>query len=128
MWIEASQPLRLRFKDGDDLHLRPGCPVEVPDDAGNRVLAKGGGKIRIVDRPQSDVVIEPAMKPDGSALSPIHFKDLHGKIFGPAHVEFVAKTINEQFWVVVNYEGSLRWILSDRLRANPRGDRQRADG
>ena len=48
MLIEAvTQPIRYTWPQGE-LRLEPGKPIEVPDDRGQKVLAKCGGKVRKV--------------------------------------------------------------------------------
>ena len=48
MLIEAvTQPIRYTWPQGE-LLLKPGKPVEVPEDRGQKVLAKCGGKVRKV--------------------------------------------------------------------------------
>lgn len=47
MWIESLQPLRVRRKI-DVVDLQPGLPVEFDDADGQRLLARAGGKVKVV--------------------------------------------------------------------------------
>ena len=48
MLLEAvNRPIRYTWPEGQ-LRLEPGKPIEVPDDRGQKVLAKCGGKVRKV--------------------------------------------------------------------------------
>lgn len=117
MWIESSKPLRVRFKQGE-VRLEPGHPVELPEEAGQRVLEKAGSKVRIVGAPDGSTIIEPA----STTARSVYWEDVRGQLQGPAVPEFLGKTgagAREQFWILVTYQGAVRWIRSDRLRAAP---------
>jgi hypothetical protein len=66
-------------------------------------------------------VIEPALRPDGSPLSPIYWERATGDIAGPAQPEFFARmgqgTADQDFWIIVQYQGATVWVRSDRLRS-----------
>ena len=67
---------------------------------------------------RSDVVLEPA----ASNARPVFWEDATGQILGPAVPEYLGRTGSghmERFWVIVTYEGSIRWIRDDRLRRRP---------
>jgi hypothetical protein len=52
MQIEAiERPIRYRLATGRELILRPGVPVEVPEQAARQLLQKAGGKVRAVFPP-----------------------------------------------------------------------------
>jgi len=111
--IEALEPLLVRLKDRD-IELAPGVPTEIPDDAGLRLLRKAPDMVRVIG-----VIIEPIYR----QARPVYWEDAKGQTQGPADVEFLANVgrgRNETFWVVVTYQGTVRWIRSDRLRAKPR--------
>lgn len=49
MHIEATEkPIRYRLATGEEVILRPGVPVEVPEQAARQLLQKAGGKVRAV--------------------------------------------------------------------------------
>ena len=47
MWIESSQPLRVR-RLVDVVSLRPGLPVEFDEAEGQRLLQRAPGKVKVV--------------------------------------------------------------------------------
>jgi hypothetical protein len=113
MKLEAvGKPFTYRWPGGE-IRLEPGVPVDVPDDRAVKLLAKVGAKVRAV---QSDVVIEPATRPDGNPISPVYWEDATGKIVGPAVPECLAH-VGAEFWMVTTFAGHTRWIRSDRLRS-----------
>jgi len=115
MWIESVKPLRVQFKQRE-VRLQPGQPVELPDDDGRKLVNQAGDKVRIVQAPET--IVEPA----AVNARPVYWEDSGGKLCGPAVPEFLAKTgtgDRERFWIVVMYQGSIRWIWSDRLRTAP---------
>lgn len=112
MRIEALCPLKINRPDGDALHLHPGCPVDVSDELGSRILQRLPDKVRLAE----PSCIEPAMKPDGSPLSAFYWESGDGRILGPAIPEFLARS-GKQFWIVTTLEGLARWINADQLRS-----------
>ena len=49
MQLEATgQPIRYRLKTGEEFTLRPGVPMELPDQAANQLLQKAPDKVRRV--------------------------------------------------------------------------------
>lgn len=120
MIIEALQPLHIRRATGD-LHLRPGYPIELPDDEAARLLSKAGGKVRAIL--EKSVTIDPAMKTDGSPLSSIYWETGDGRILGPAVPEYLARDRNT-FWIVVTFRGRIWWINADRLQSKKAFDAQ----
>lgn len=123
MMIAALRPLCIRRSMGD-LHLKPGFPVELPDDDAVRLLAKKPDAVRRVSEPagtpQTDasaptpegVKIEPA----APNARPVYWETGTGEILGPAVPEFLARD-GESFWVSLTFEGQIRWINADRLRS-----------
>ena len=60
MLIEAvDHPIRYRFPGGE-IRLEPGQPVEVEPERAAKLLAKAGTKVRAVEVPSCDVVLETA--------------------------------------------------------------------
>jgi hypothetical protein len=116
MQLEATRvPIRYRLRNGEELMLRPGVPMDVPDHAANQLLKKAPDKVRRV-KITCPVTIEPALKPNGSPFSAIYWETGDGLIRGPAVPEFVAKS-GDQFWIVTSFQGRPRWIDADRLRS-----------
>lgn len=89
---------------------------------GGTTPTKVTGKI---EKESSPPIIEPAMKPGGSPLSPIYWQTGTGEILGPAIPEFHAKS-GHQFWIVTTFKGDIRWINADRLRSKKAFETQRA--
>ena len=59
MQLEATgQPIRYRLKTGEEFTLRPGVPMELPDQAATQLLQKAPDKVRRVD--------------DATGLTPLH--------------------------------------------------------
>lgn len=118
MKIEALRPLHIRRAAGD-LHLRPGVPIDFPDDEAVKLLEKASGKVRAV--PDAEVLVEPATKPDGSPLRPVYWERADGSIQGPATPEFFAKVgagqEDRNFWIIAAHHGEPVWIRSDKLRS-----------
>lgn len=125
MRIEALHPLHIRRAAGD-LHLRPGVPVELPDEEAAKLLQKVPNKVRVVA--EEEIVIEPATKPSGEPLSPIFWERTDGSIVGPAQPEFFAKVgtgnTDKDFWIIVLMLGHPAWVRADRLRSKRDYNRQ----
>jgi hypothetical protein len=121
MLIEATEKaLRVKRPAGDIL-LTPGRPVEFTEADGLKLLVKARGKVRLVG--PSETVIEPA-HPNAR---PVYCERNDGVIYGPATVTDLARTgsgAKERFWVIVEFDGQLAWIRSDRLRSQRDFDRQ----
>jgi hypothetical protein len=62
------------------------------------------------------VVCEPALRPDGGPLTPIHWETGDGRILGPAVPEFFMRD-GDSFWIVTTFEGQRWWINADQLRS-----------
>lgn len=122
MQLEATQePIKYRLKTGQEVTLKPGVPMEVPDKAATQLLKKAPDKVRLV--PREVIVMEPAIKPDGNPLSAIYWERGDGSIVGPAQPEFFAR-IRDIFWIVTTFEGSARWINADLLRSRKAFEQQ----
>src|SRR5690349_17498034 len=114
MKLEALRPLHVRRASGD-LHLRPGYPVELPDEEAARLLQKVPDKVRVAP-PGNTVTIEPAVRPDGRPLSAIYWETGDGRILGPAVPEFLARE-SDNYWIVTSSDGQSWWVNADRLRS-----------
>ena len=102
---------------GGEVRLVPGQPVELPPERAAKLMAKAPGRVRQVVEPEaSEVVIEPA----APQARPVYYERNDGVIYGPAKVTDLAKTGSggtERFWVIVEFEGHIEWVVSDRLRS-----------
>ena len=169
MLIEASRPLCIRLATGD-LHLKPGVPVEFPDDDAVQLLAKKpdavrrvsapagycalcgrgywiriahtaawqcgrchpsespvetlfvpGGSVRAENGTQSGTdgttVVEPAMKPDGTPLSPVYWES-QGRIVGPGQPGYIFRDRTGQEGMGIRYEGGLVEVADAMLRSH----------
>lgn len=118
MRIEALHPLHIRRASGD-LHLRPGIPIDLPDEEAAKLLQKVPDKVRVVT--EGGTRLEPAVTADGFPLRPVYWERGDGSIVGPGQPEFFARidcgNREEDFWLVVLFDGETVWIRSDRLRA-----------
>jgi hypothetical protein len=49
MLIEATQkPIRYRLQTGEELYLKPGVPMEVPEVAARQLIQKAGDKVKVL--------------------------------------------------------------------------------
>lgn len=93
--------------------------------------SSGGRSVPLPDNQADDlpIVIEPAMKPDGSPLALVFWERSDGSIVGPAQPEHFAKAGNgdrdEDFWIIAMYQDAPVWIRSDRLRSKRQFETQR---
>ena len=79
MRLEATgQPIRYRLKTGKEVTLRPGVPMELPDQAATQLLQKAPDKVRRVDP-------APALQPGDTII----WHGADGKSRGPAGVDFI---------------------------------------
>ncbi|MDZ4733662.1 MAG: hypothetical protein SGJ16_08760 [Nitrospirota bacterium] len=119
-------PFIYRWPDGE-VRLAPGHPVELPDDRAARLLAKAGGRVRVVASsppPPADIVLEPA-HPNPR---PVYWERADGSIVGPGTPEFLAR-VGESFWVIVQFESVPVWVNASSLRSKQAFDTQsRATG
>jgi len=53
MLLESEKPLVYRWPGGE-VRLVPGCPVELPDERGKKLLARAGDKVRVLEVPKPD--------------------------------------------------------------------------
>lgn len=121
MKLEATgKPFIYRWPGGE-VRLELGKPVDLPQDRAERLLSKAGDRVRVVEL--ESVVIEPAHP----HARPVYFERSDGVIYGPARVSHLAKTgrgLNERFWVIVEHEGQVIWVWSDRLRSKQQFENQ----
>lgn len=116
MLIEALAPLRLRLPERD-LALRPGEPVELPDNQARRLMEKAGGKVRQVVR---DAYGPLEMQAASPTARPIYWESTDGTWHGPVKPEYLGRSglgDSERFWVTVTYQDSILWICADLLRS-----------
>lgn len=118
MLIEALTPLTVRLPERD-LQLRPGEPVDLPDEQAAKLLAKALGKVRaVLDSDEiPEIVVEPAL-----SCRPVYWESMDGRLHGPAPVQFMARTGvpgRFQFWLCVDEHGRTVWIRDTLLRAKP---------
>jgi hypothetical protein len=85
MKLEALAPLILRRTSGE-LRLACGEIFVLTDDEASILLRKVPGKVRVVA--VESVTVEPAIKPDGTPLTPVYWERGDGSISGPASVDF----------------------------------------
>ena len=108
---------------GGEIRLEPGKPVDLPPDRAAKLLARAGGRVRLLDSPEP-IVIESA----SCTAKPVFWETATGHILGPAKPEFLAMVgsgTTACFWVVITMNGEGRWIRSDRLRSRTQFERQR---
>jgi len=119
MLIETAKPLTVRRSSGD-LRLIPGHPIELPDGEALRLIAKASGKVRVV----SPIIVEPAVKPDGTALKPVYW-ERQGRIIGPGQPEFFFRDSAGQVGLIIRYEGELVSVADTMLRTRTAYENQR---
>ena len=97
MRIEALRPLHIRRASGD-LHLKPGYPVELPDDDALRLLAKKPDAVRQV------LTVEPLIDPLEAVPTPplqpgwlVVYRDPQGRLRG-GHDERDHGTVAKMTW------------------------------
>lgn len=127
MLIEAiRRPLRYRWPGGE-IRLVPGQPMDLPEDQARRVLLKAGDKVRVVER--EDLVIEPALRPDGRPIRPVYWRGMDGRVHGPCSVSDMAMEGppgRERFWLCVEEHGLSVWIRDVLLISQQTAEAARA--
>src|SRR6476646_9489136 len=87
MQLEAmGKPIKYRLKTGEEVTLKPGVPMELPDPAGAQLLKKAPDKVRRVNeatRESAEGRIQTS-----KAHSLITWSDCEGKTTGPVLVYF----------------------------------------
>ena len=71
----------------------------------------------------SKTVMEPAIQPDGSPLTPVWWESTDGTLHGPCPVTDVARS-DGRFWLVVQNGEQMAWLHESLLRARPEGRRR----
>jgi hypothetical protein len=93
--------------------------MELSDTAAKQLLEKAGDQVNVVSSPIiPDVVVEPA----SPKAQLVWWEGADLRLYGPAKPEFLAqvgKGTGATFWVLVTYQGNLRWINSDHLKSRP---------
>jgi len=64
----------------------------------------------------TEVVREPAMKPDGSPLRPV-FWEHQGRIIGPGQPEFFYQDNTGQIGLIIRYKEDIVWVADSKLRS-----------
>ncbi|BFU93432.1 MAG: hypothetical protein NTNFB02_01540 [Nitrospira sp.] len=121
MKVEAvGTPFIYRWPGGE-VRLEPGQPVDLPPDRAAKLLARAGGRVRLVNVPDP-IVMESA----STTAKPIYWEQADGRIVGPATPEFLAMSGSGPatvFWVVATVNGQGYWIRADRLRSRAQYER-----
>jgi hypothetical protein len=113
MKLEALAPLILRRTSGE-LRLACGEIFVLTDDEASILLRKVPGKVRVVA--VESVTVEPAIKPDGTPLTPVYWERGDGSISGPASVDFFYR-MGSTDGLIVTYRGEMIWINANQLRS-----------
>jgi hypothetical protein len=91
MQLEATgQPIRYRLKTGEEVTLRPGVPMELPDQAATQLLQKAPAMVRRVET-------VPPVLPSVT----ITWFGADGKRRGPATVDFLHADPDGTTWAFV---------------------------
>jgi hypothetical protein len=125
MQVEViGKPIRYRFRSGKEIVLKPGVPTALPDAAVKQLLARAGDRVKIVGstppHPPSMDTLEVCVEPAATNAQPVYWQAKNGCIYGPGKPEFLARVgygNAVRFFVLVQHEGQLRFIESDRLRS-----------
>jgi hypothetical protein len=124
MLLEAmDKPIKYRLRDGRELLLEPGVPVDVPDAAASYLLRKVSGRVRIAP----GVLINDSF----SDFSPVFWRCAAGTILGPGfmrHHTKVHTNRGDYLWLLVEYQGSWRWISETLLRKRKAFEKQQCKG
>ena len=113
MLVEALEPMLVKSNGRVLFDLRPGKPMDLPEEQALKLLVKAPGQVKVCS---PDVVVEPA----AMNARPVYWEGVTGDLLGPAVPEYLGRTGSgheERFWVVVRYQNSIRWIRADRLVA-----------
>jgi len=118
MLIEATKhPIRYTMRNGQEVRLIPGEPIDLPEPQAKALLAKASDRVRAVQPSDSDMVIEPV-----GTISPVYWES-GGRILGPGKVSHVAR-VGARFWLCLELGGTWRWINSDLLRSKQAFEQQ----
>jgi hypothetical protein len=113
MLIEAiKHPIRYALRDGREVRLVPGKPIDLPEPQATALLAKAPDRVRAVgDQCASSMTIEPA----SPTARETYWETADGRILGPVVPEYLAQD-GDEFWIVTTYQGECYWIRENRLR------------
>jgi hypothetical protein len=101
MLLEATnKPIKYRLKTGEEVTLRPGIPMELPDQAATQLLKKAPDKVRRVD-PLSSIHPGSFITWEGSDLTVRHgiVDFLHTETVG---LVWAFVTLADGGWAAVN--------------------------
>jgi hypothetical protein len=108
MQLETTkEPIKYRLKTGEEITLRPGVPIELPDHAATQLLKKAADKVHLVDS-----VIEPAAPQARS----VYWEKADTSIWGPATPLLVERS-SQDYVLVVEYRGELISVNAKVLRS-----------
>ncbi len=74
----------------------------------------------VLPRASTDAGEDIAIEPASPTARPIYWEGMDGTWHGPVKPEYLGRTgkgRSEQFWVVVNDKGIIRWIWAELLRS-----------
>jgi hypothetical protein len=124
MQVEViGKPIRYRFRSGEEIVLKPGVPTALPDAAVKQLLARAGDRVKIVGstaHPPSMDTLAVCVEPAATNARPVYWQAKDGCIYGSGKPEFLARVgygNAVRLFVLVQHEGQLRFIESDRLRS-----------
>jgi hypothetical protein len=139
MLLEAmGKPIKYRLRDGRELLLTPGRPVDMPDKAARYLLEKAPHRVRVHGAnvhtwPVSQQRIAQLTESQDLAvetcgqLSPVFWVS-RGRIVGPGRVLAIAKTTDcaggRLYWLCIEWNTAWRWISHVVLRSEPRSKAQ----
>jgi hypothetical protein len=119
MQLEATgQPIRYRLKTGEEFTLRPGVPMELPDQAATQLLQKAPDKVRRVDDAATPVPCLTTLHP-GSRIT---WQGADGKPRGPAVVDFLHADPDGTVWAFVTLPDG--WTAVNAKHVTEEGDRK----
>lgn len=74
--------------------------------------------------PLDKIIVEPAVRPDGTSLRPVYWERL-GRIIGPGQPEFFFRDSVGQVGLIVHHEGDLVSVADSMLRSHKAFTQQR---
>ena len=70
--------------------------------------------------PSATIPVESVVEPASPTARFVYWEDEYGDWHGPVRPDYLGRTkigIEEKFWVIVNYKGTIRWIWAELLRS-----------
>lgn len=123
MNLEAiGKPFIYRWPGGE-VRLEPGKPVAFSPERGAKLLARASGRVRQVG-PDEAVVIEPAVRWDGSPLPMVYWERGDTSISGPA-TPLLFEQVGTDCVLVIDYRGEWISINANTLRSKKQFEQQR---